>query len=172
MARISRPLSVIVPIGAIVLVSIVLALGLGAVALKTGDDYAIGRQRDLLGNAFRSAAEQIGRELMPQVYWQDAFEQVRAQNLDWMKDNLGSYLSDTFGFSRAYVLDPDDRPIAAFENGSVVPPSAFAAVAPTLMSLVREIRRPAEMAPANVGRIAQARVAQDGTKLSLVIVGR
>ena len=68
------------------------------------------------------------------------------------------------------MIDANDRPISAFESGAQSPPSAFYLMAPSVMGVVREIRRFSKSAAEATGRIVQAKVAQDGTVLSMVIV--
>ena len=167
-----RPLAAIIPVGAIVLVSMLLVLGLGTLGLQNADTYEIERERDQLGNAFRAAAEQVGWELTPQVYWQEAFNQVSAGNADWIDKNQNTYLYELFGYTRIYTLDANDQPISAFENGAEAPSAAFGAVASSVVGPVRDIRQHSDSSPEVVGRIVQEKVAQDGTKLRLVIVGQ
>ena len=172
MKRSWHPLA-LVPVGVSVFVSIALALALGWIAVRNGDDYEIERQKDLLCNAFRAAAEQVSHEVIPQVYWQDAYEQVRDRNLAWIDENLGKYMTGVFGYQYLFVLDPNDKPIYALEGGAESSIALYDAIAPAVVKSLADIRRVLKAPEGSTDRRANLRLKtlKDGTKLPLVVVG-
>lgn len=169
MRRFLHPTASIIPAGAMVLVAVVVVLALGWIAVGDGDAFEIERQRELLDNAVHSAAVQTGREIAPQVFWQEAYSEVRARNRDWMEVNLGRYMTGLFGDSRIYVFGRADKPIYAFvKNGDN---ADFGAVAGPILGAVRKARQPGDSAGTDSGRRVLLKKTSDGAELPLVIVG-
>jgi diguanylate cyclase (GGDEF)-like protein/PAS domain S-box-containing protein len=54
-------------------------------------------------------------------YWDDTIEHAyRNQDADWIKDNLGEYLTNTFNVTDVYVIDGDNRPLLQLMRGQQV----------------------------------------------------
>ena len=160
-----------VPIIVLVVTAVAIAIGLGSLALRNADKYAIERQGDVLTRALAAHAEQVGRELIPQIFWQEAAEHVRAHDQAWLQDNYGPYLNDVFGIDQSYVLDSANRPIYAAVDGERVSPDRFAAIEPRLRRWIDEARahRGGE---SSTGLIVEPKYFVDGTEIPLVITAR
>jgi diguanylate cyclase (GGDEF)-like protein len=156
------------PIIAVVTVSTALAAGLGWITLKQADDFAIDRQGDVLIHALAAHAEQIGRQGIPQVFWQEAAEKVRARDVKWMDENYGPYLYDVFGYRQSYILDGMNRPIYAAVDGIQTSPTRYRTLAPIVSRRVKEVRE----GPSGVdktGFISEVKQYADGSTQHLIV---
>jgi PAS domain S-box-containing protein len=160
------------PILALVAIAVALIGGLGLVALRNASSYAVEKQGDVLVRAFHARAEQVAREVTPQVFWQEAAEKVRTRDLDWMDQNFGAYLHDIYGYRLSFVLDGADRPIYAAIAGRRAAPAEYARVAAVAGRWIPEIRGYPAAARGGPGLLARPKQFPDGTTLWLVMVAR
>ncbi|MFO1058891.1 MAG: response regulator [Dongiaceae bacterium] len=167
-----RGIGLAVPILALVAIAIVLIGGLGLVALRNANDYAVEKQAEVLARAFHARAEQVAREVTPQVFWQEAAEKVRTRDLDWMDLNYGAYLHDIYGYRLSFVLDGADRPVYGAIEGRRVAPAEYARVAPVTERWIPEVRGYPAAARGGPGLLARAKQFPDGRTLWLVMVAR
>ncbi len=158
-----------------VFVSIALLLAIGWIALRSGDEYAIARQKQLLGNAFE-AADQVAGEVTPQVFWQDAYEHVRNRDIPWIDANLGKYMTGLFGYDHLFVVDSADRPIYSLQHGKEdIGLAHYRAMQPAIAQSLADVRNaltaPAGGQGSDNATSLSMKMLSDGTRLPLVIVG-
>lgn len=110
-------------------------------AIQRIDDRALADQSGLARAGLQEEADELPVEQDSSAVWDDAVVAVRANDGPWLADNLVEWLSDYYGHDRIYVLDPDNQPIRAAENGNSAPPSRFGADAPAVLPLVQLLRK-------------------------------
>jgi PAS domain S-box-containing protein len=160
------------PVLALVAIAVGLVLALGLVGLRNANDYAVEKQGLVLVRAFQARAEQVAREVIPQVFWQEAAEKVRARDLDWMDQNYGAYLHEIYGYRMSFVLDGLDRPIYGAIDGRRAAPDDYARVAPVVARWIPELRGYPASSRGHPGLLAREKVFADGTRLWLAMVAR
>ena len=74
--------------------------------------------------------------------WDDSAEHLVAQHRDmqWIHDNVGSWLNRIFGHDEVYALDGLDRPIYASVEGRQIPADRYHVRSPELKYLVNSVR--------------------------------
>jgi diguanylate cyclase (GGDEF)-like protein len=158
----------IFPIVAVTLVASALAGSLGWMTLKQANEFAVERQGEVLVRAIAAHGEQVGRQGIPQVFWQDAAEKIRARDFDWMDDNYGPYLQDILGYTQSYILDGNDIPIFGTVEGRRVSATRYDVLKPTISRWVEEVRR----GPENLNRtgyISEVKGYPDGATAKLIV---
>ena len=64
------------------------------------------------------------REQESVTVWDDAVTFAKAHDQQWMRENLGEWMYSYYGHDRAFVLDEQNRPVHAMEDGKTVAPPA------------------------------------------------
>jgi sensor domain CHASE-containing protein/GGDEF domain-containing protein len=153
------------PVGTIALRDIVMPLAIIAallvLVLTLGVHYAVTafdagneqRERVLASNGIEQRIEEVALMVVPQADWDDAVTHLDHRfDAEWSRANIGSYLFQTNGFDRAFVLNRDNRLLEAYRLGSAVPPASYASAAPQFAELVKAVRAlEAKRAPYPVG---------------------
>ena len=126
-------------------VALTLLVGFGVLGLllwssHTTDHASRDRQSRLVELVVSKLREAAAHDQESVTVWDDAVEQVRLNDTEWIDINLGAWMGDYFGFDGAYVLDPRDQPIYAYTNGGRASPEAFEAIAPEVVPLVDALR--------------------------------
>lgn len=163
-----NPNFAMLPIVAIAIVATLLAIGLGSITLKQTDDVAIARQGEVLTRAIAARAERLGEQGIPQVFWQDAAEKVRARDLEWIDENYGPYLKDVFGYRQSYILDGTNTPIYAAVDGKQTSPNRYFALAPFVAYWIDGVRNDHDGVE-RTGFISEAKQFPDGKTLRLTV---
>lgn len=129
---------------AIVITAVVAALGLVAVfayyAMSAVDAASLLWQSRLIQNGIEKALVDLPSEQESITIWDDAVLESRAGNMLWMEENVGVWMADYFGHDAAYVLDPQNQPRYAMQNGQTVAAQVFGTRAPQLSPLIDKLR--------------------------------
>jgi diguanylate cyclase (GGDEF)-like protein len=85
---------------------------------NNNDTRAIARETQLISNAL---AEDLSGQVtnQEQLVVSDEAYDMAVENFDrgWVDSNLGIVFYDTYGYEQAYVIDPEDQPIYAMQDG-------------------------------------------------------
>jgi diguanylate cyclase (GGDEF)-like protein len=116
------------------------------------DRVSLERQHRLVNVVVADIRSKIARDQESVTVWDDAFTAVRnATDVEWLDNNLGSWMASYFGHDHAYVIDPVDQPIFAFSDGSQRESAAISAVWSQTRPLVQDLR--ARLAAGETGGI-------------------
>lgn len=142
------PWRVSLTVTAVSLLSLVLIVILGWWAMSTVDRGALERELSYANRGLQDSYARIPIEQESSVIWDEAVERVRANDQLWMKSNLGEWMGSYFGHNRVFILDQDNAPIHAMEDGSTVSSdSAYqeerAAIEPLALELRRQVNEAA-----------------------------
>ncbi len=113
------------------------------------DRAARDREQELVENGFAAKVAEIGHQVVPQAAWDDAVIHLDNRfDQRWAHDNVGQYLSAIDGFSLAYVLDADNRPVYGMADGADVSPTTYQKYGDLLAPVVARLRALEIAAPA------------------------
>lgn len=104
------------------------------------DDGALQSQARLVMTGLVEIEERIPIEQDSSAIWDDAVLNLRANNQDWIAENLGEWVSAFFGHDRVYILGPDNDVIRAVADGQLNPLTAFGSDRPAVSPLVARLR--------------------------------
>ena len=102
------------------LLSLAVILLLGWWTTTTVDEEALGRQIAFAREGLDDSFGRIPKDQESAVIWDEAVRRVKADDQAWIASNLGEWMAEYFGHSRAFVLDDRGAPIYAMQNGSTV----------------------------------------------------
>jgi len=114
------------------------------------DSLAFQRQAQFLAKGIEEIAKRTQVEQDSSAIWDDSVINLRANNEQWVADNLAEWMSRFFGHDRLYVMDADNRVIRAVAAGEKVGLGAFEADRSVVMPLVLGLRRSMRAASAGV----------------------
>jgi diguanylate cyclase (GGDEF)-like protein len=106
------------------------------------DAFAIAQQEKLIKLAVGQSLSAIARDQEASTYWDDAVLRTRQRPLDyaWLDNNLGTWFHTYYKHDEAYLLDPEDRPVYAMQNGFRSQPATFRKVAARALPLAKDLR--------------------------------
>ncbi|QQM32130.1 EAL domain-containing protein [Martelella lutilitoris] len=120
-------------------------IGLGVLGLliwagQEADRVSYNRQASLAQLVVSQQRSKVAHNQESVTVWDDAVEQVRARDSEWMDNNLGAWMHEYFGLDQAYVLDPSNQAVYAFADGGQRAPDAFSVVEDEALPLVLALR--------------------------------
>jgi len=119
-----------------------LGLLLLAVIAFTGwsaNKTAAERESRLLENALNQSIANILDGQKSVAWWDDAV--LKINDLDFVDDNFGIFLTETYGHDEVYILDGNDKPLFAHLDAKRADPNAFERRRPSIEAVVSEIRQ-------------------------------
>lgn len=127
---------------AVVLATVLLAVGGALWAAHESDAVSVERQAQLAEHAMESSVDDLALQQETVAVWDESAQQaVKAKpDLQWIEWNVGGYLSQLFGHDETYLLGSDDRPFYANVKGQMVEPSRYQAIRPDIGHLVESLR--------------------------------
>lgn len=96
---------------------VALLAGFGWWAASNIDDRSIARETRAVLKGLGEATTSIPLDQDSAVVWDDAVIYTRADDHEWIADNLAEWMSEYYGFDRVYLLDASDRPFHVVEDG-------------------------------------------------------
>jgi len=127
---------------AVVLATVLLAVGGALWAAHESDVVSVERQALLANHAMETSVDELALQQETVAVWDDAAIQLSAAKPDrqWIEWNVGGYLYELFGHDEIYILNGDDQPIYANIGGSMVDPGRYANRYEDLGHLVESLR--------------------------------
>ncbi|WBO61054.1 MULTISPECIES: EAL domain-containing protein [unclassified Acidocella] len=107
---------------------------------KQTDQISVLRQEEVVVHIVSQMRAQIAHDQESSTVWDTAIQKTRADDTEWMDNNLGTWMHSYFGFDGAYVLNSQNIPIYAFANGTITAPLAYDAIGAQVAPLVRILR--------------------------------
>jgi len=129
-------------IGAVAVVALALAASAIFWAVQESDEAAVERQRRMTELSVQGIVRELALQQEVVAVWDDPVLQLRntPPNPEWLDENLGSWLSRTYGHNQVFILNGSDEPIYAAADGIRGDPSDYNQVRPALESHLRELR--------------------------------
>jgi len=122
------------------------ALSLAALAIfwavRQSDSAAIERQLQMTERSIRGIVRELSLQQEVVAVWDDPVLQLNKTPLDtqWIDENLGSWLTRTYGHDQVYILNAQNEPVFAAVDGAPVEPQTFAQIQRDLESHLSEVR--------------------------------
>ncbi|MEQ1951267.1 putative bifunctional diguanylate cyclase/phosphodiesterase [Mesorhizobium yinganensis] len=151
---------------AVAVVSVMLILALAIYAVFSVDAIALERQKSFVRSGLAEQLTDLIREQQSVTVWDDSVINARAGNQDWMRDNLGEWMSSYYGHDRTYILDGKDRAIHVMKDGQTLPPAAFDDESAVLLPLVATLRERMARAQSEGDESQESKIVQDLVLLS------
>ncbi len=122
------------------------ALGLAAFALfwavRQSDEAAVQRQLQMTERSVQGILRELSLQQETVAVWDDPVLQLSKPSLDpqWIDENLGSWLTRTYGHNQVFILNAQDQPVFAAVEGALVEPDAFGQVQDDLRGQLTNLR--------------------------------
>jgi len=142
---------------------VVLTLIVGAVlqySTTRTDQLALFRQDQRVQVAIDQGLQAVKIDQEASTYWDDAVVRTRQRPLDleWIDNNLGVWFHTYYQIDETYLLDAQNAPIYAMQDGVRTGPQSFARVAGPALQLGAQLRK----------KLAVARLTPDGSRAKTV----
>jgi diguanylate cyclase (GGDEF)-like protein len=137
----ARPSMLIVPVFAAVVATGVIIGGLLFWSSLQVDRASAAREEQILTSALDRSVERIAKDQEASTVWDDAVNEVKHLDLEWLDANLGVWMHDYYGHDRTYILNNRDEPVYAMEEGKRAGPGRFYLIRAAVVPLVQELRR-------------------------------
>lgn len=128
--------------------AIVLTLSIGAAMFlllawssHQADHASFTRQQQLVNLVVSQLRTQIAHDQESSTVWDDAVLNAKAENAEWLDNNVGSWMHTYFGHDELYVLNPSNQPVYSFAHEEVSKPDAYSEIAPEVAPLVTKLRQ-------------------------------
>ncbi|MEO7815121.1 MAG: bifunctional diguanylate cyclase/phosphodiesterase [Sphingomicrobium sp.] len=140
--RRNMSVTIAIAIGAMVLVSLILASAGVFWATRESDTVSVERQARSARHAMEASIDELALQQETVAIWDLSAERLAVPHpdVDWAVDNIGGWLHRVFGHDEVFVLDGHNRPIYASLLGETVPIDRYSARAADLDRLVKGVR--------------------------------
>jgi len=110
--------AIIIPMIAVVVLAVACVCGLMIWSSQISDESAENSQRKLLNGALKLKLDQMARQQVGTVVWDQAYFNTVGEELDhaWLYNNIGHWLKSTYGFSRALIVDREREPVFIYDE--------------------------------------------------------
>lgn len=134
--------TITVAIGAMVIVSLILAIVGAFWATHESDTVSVERQARSARHAMEASVDELALQQETVAIWDRSVAELATvhPNVKWADENLGSWLHRVFGHDEVFVLDGFDRPIYASVLGKRVLIQRYATLSGDLSFLVKGLR--------------------------------
>ncbi|MBB3018943.1 diguanylate cyclase (GGDEF)-like protein [Microvirga lupini] len=111
-------------------------------AVRQSDAAAIERQLQMTERSVRGIVRELSLQQEVVAVWDDPVLQLNKSPLDtqWLDENLGSWLTRTYGHDQVYILNTRNEPVFAAADGAPVDTRTFNQVEVDLGSHLAELR--------------------------------
>jgi diguanylate cyclase (GGDEF)-like protein len=147
MSRITRRLrrwqfsiGVIAPATLLLVLTAATVLGFVIWSAQGVDARALEHQRSVVAKALDRTIAEIPLAQESVTIWDDAVEAAKARDLDWLDNNLGTWMYDYYGFDATAVVSEGNQPIYTMAGGVSPAPSFFASEWPAIASVIADLR--------------------------------
>ena len=140
--RRNMSVTITVAIGAMVIVSLILAIVGVFWATHESDTVSVERQARSARHAMEASVDELALQQETVAIWDRSVDELATvhPNAKWADENLGSWLHRIFGHDEVFVLDGFDRPIYASVLGKRVLIQRYATLSGDLSFLVKGLR--------------------------------
>lgn len=138
-------------------------------AMLRVDAEAAAREKTLISRAIDEKISAVRRDQQKVTVGDDPFYLTRFADQSWMAENVGAWMSASYGHEQGYVLDERDNAIYAMKDGATVATKEFDRVSRRIAPLVRKVRHLLREDP-EVGDLGVGDVVSIAGKPSIVTV--
>ena len=105
------------------------------------NQYAVDRSERILESGLAYVEEDLTAQTGDYAFWNDAVLNLTTKfDADWADDNVGIWAFENLGITASLVLDANNRPVYAMQEGRrISEPSAM--LAPQLLALANRVRQ-------------------------------
>ncbi|MGZ3306529.1 MAG: diguanylate cyclase domain-containing protein, partial [Asticcacaulis sp.] len=137
-----RELKLLAPMGVIVAIAVCALITSLWVWTEKADALARTREENLVRLGLNQMADDHSQLMTPITIWDKAVQSTAVKyDPDWVGGNIGHYFQSYLKFESSLLLDANNRPVAAYSNGSEVAPDTFAGLKRETEANVAELRR-------------------------------
>ncbi|WP_454286353.1 putative bifunctional diguanylate cyclase/phosphodiesterase [Rhizobium arsenicireducens] len=108
------------------------------------DAVSTARQTQMASYVISRFRFEIAHDQESVTVWDDAVKNIRehalSENMAWIHINLGEWMQTYFGHDAAYVVDPEGKPVYAFEDGAQQDAGAYASIEATAAPMLQQLR--------------------------------
>lgn len=107
------------------------------------------QQRALVDNALTNRLQRSVGELRSVAWWDDALTNSSAEgfNKDWLDQEIGSYMNESYKHDRLVILDEKDRPVYAYGEGTGLGTTGLAQDLAAAKSIIAQARGGRDVSP-------------------------
>jgi len=165
-------LSVVVPIGVIVVVAILCIVVAVLSSAQRADEVAIGHEKQLFSRALDNLGAHVMREVKSIASSDAAIRNIRL-NFDraWTEQRAGIWLETYFNQDYVFVFDAADAPIFSLIGRHPAPPSWFAAAWPDMKTVIDYMRGREPSLQGGID-LNQASLTEGGAHLRAAVIRR
>ena len=138
-------------------------------AMLRVDAEAAAREKTLISRAIDEKISAVRRDQQKVTVGDDPFYLTRFADQSWMAENVGAWMSASYGHEQGYVLDERDNAIYAMKDGATVATEEFDRVSRRIAPLARKVRHLLRKDP-EVGDLGVGDVVSIDGKPSIVTV--
>ncbi len=104
------------PISLVMLAVSAMLVALTFYSGRAMDREEVARQRALVDNVLTSRLQRGIGELRSVAWWDEALQNSSAEgfNVEWLDQEIGSYMKESYHHDRIMILDEDNRPVYAY----------------------------------------------------------
>ncbi len=136
----------IIPVLALLVTGVAVAVIVLFLAARSLDKRAIGTTTQLALSAMAAEQRALNNLAFDYTWWDEMTAHlVDSYDPTWADDNIGSYLSDTYGIGYSFMIGRDDKTLAAFMDGAPMKDADAFEVFPTGLRALVERTRTAPM---------------------------
>ena len=134
-------LSVVVPIGVIVVIAIACIVITALSSARRTDAGVVEHERQMFARALKAYGERVLREMEGVGGSDAAISNIRTRfDGDWVGQHVGLWLATFFNHDAVFVFDADDRSVYSLVNRQPAAPAWLEAAKPVLLPLVDYLR--------------------------------
>jgi len=129
-------------------------------ATRTSDAVMLEHQSELARQALSSSADELAYEQQGIAIWGQLIQHLAMRPIDpqWLNREVGGWLHDMYHHDMTFILDPEGRPVYAFEEGHGVATARYLRVAKDLAPFLAVVRdRKALIGRADYGHVPRRR---------------
>lgn len=137
-SRKALPLIALITLAALALAALAVSW-----AVRQSDAAATERQLQMTERSVQGILRELSLQQEVVAVWDDPVLQLGKTPLDteWLDENLGSWLTRTYGHNQVYILNAQNEAVFAAADGAPVETSTFSQIAPDLASHLEELRQ-------------------------------
>ncbi len=109
-------------------------------ATARSDRIASQRQTHLAETLVGKVQASVAHDQESATVWDDAVLNVKATNIEWMRQNLGEWMHTYFRHDRAYIIAPDGEAVYAFAADEVNATKAYDQVREAIVPIAEKMR--------------------------------
>lgn len=158
-----------IALGLLAALSSAAAIAIAVFASVEADRSAILKQHRLVEHSFEEEIATLEHEIETVTIWDDHVLKARAADQQWLAENVGDWMYDTYGHDRSIVFNAENRPVYVMRHGETEPRPRLQGYESAISDAAADLRQRL------VAGIAQGAAAEDRAaidEIRLVTIGQ